>query len=106
MCAPDHPLASETDLTPERIASFFFVLHGKDSSTRQMNDQWLEHSGRRLPSYLELDSLEAIKQAVMLGENVSFVSRIAVQSEVERGMLVIWPIPGPAWGAVHLYGQQ
>ncbi|WP_342416208.1 LysR family transcriptional regulator [Paenibacillus sp. FSL R10-2782] len=94
ICAPDHPLASETDLTPERIASSSFVLHGKDSSTRQMTDKWLEHGGRRLPSYLELDSLEAIKQAVMLGEHVSFVSRIAVQSEVERGMLVIRPIPG------------
>ncbi|MFK4344911.1 MULTISPECIES: LysR family transcriptional regulator [unclassified Paenibacillus] len=94
ICAPDHPLASETDLIPERIASSSFVLHGKDSSTRQMTDKWLEHGGRRLPSYLELDSLEAIKQAVMLGEHVSFVSRIAVQSEVERGMLVIRPIPG------------
>jgi DNA-binding transcriptional LysR family regulator len=70
------------------------VLHGKDSSTRQMTDKWLEHGGRRLPSYLELDSLEAIKQAVMLGEHVSFVSRIAVQSEVERGLLVVRPIPG------------
>ncbi|KJD44872.1 LysR family transcriptional regulator [Paenibacillus terrae] len=94
ICAPEHPLASETDLTPERIASSSFVLHGKDSSTRQMTDKWLERGGRRLPSYLELDSLEAIKQAVMLGEHVSFVSRIAVQSEVERGMLVIRPIPG------------
>ncbi|MGG1639731.1 LysR family transcriptional regulator [Paenibacillus sp. NRS-1782] len=94
ICAPDHPLASETDLTSERIASSSFVLHGKDSSTRQMTDKWLEHGGRRLPSYLELDSLEAIKQAVMLGEHVSFVSLVAVQSEIERRMLVIRPIPG------------
>ena len=55
---------------------------------------WHSAHVARLPSYLELDSLEAIKQAVMLGEHVSFVSRIAVQSEVERGLLVIQPIPG------------
>ncbi|WP_226000729.1 LysR family transcriptional regulator [Paenibacillus sp. BJ-4] len=94
ICAPGHSLASETGLTPERIASSSFVLHGKDSSTRHMTDKWLEHGNRRLPSYLELDSLEAIKQSVMLGEHVSFVSRIAVQSEVQRRLLVIRPIPG------------
>ncbi|MCF2716792.1 LysR family transcriptional regulator [Paenibacillus sp. 203] len=94
ICSPTHPLANETDLTPELIASSSFVLHGKESSTRHVTDKWLERGSRRLPSYLELDSLEAIKQAVMLGEHISFVSRIAVQSEVERGLLVVRPIPG------------
>ncbi|WP_159881838.1 LysR substrate-binding domain-containing protein [Paenibacillus puerhi] len=94
--APSHPLASspEDDLTPELIASSPFVLHGKESSTRRMTEKWLQSSRVHLPSYLELDSLEGIKRAVILGEHVSFVSRMAVQSEVERGLLLMRPIPG------------
>lgn len=94
--APSHPLAScmEDDLTPELIATFSFVLHGKESSTRRLTEKWLESSQVHLPSYLEFDSLEGIKQAVILGEHVSFVSRMAVQTEVERGMLLMRTIPG------------
>lgn len=92
--APGHPLATKENLTQELIASSSFVLHGKESSTRRMTEKWLQNSRRRLPSYLEFDSLEAIKQTVMLGEHVSFVSRMAVQNEVKRGLLKMAPIPG------------
>ncbi|TVY03361.1 LysR substrate-binding domain-containing protein [Cohnella terricola] len=96
ICAPSHPLVAspEEDLTPELIASSSFVLHGEESSTRRLTEKWLQSSGVHLPTYLEFDSLEAIKQAVMLGEHVSFVSRMAVQSEVTRGLLLMRPIPG------------
>lgn len=92
--SPIHPLATLGELTPDLIASSSFVLHGKESSTRRMTEKWLENHARRLPYYLELDSLEAIKQAVILGSHISFVSRMAVQSEVQRGLLTMRPIPG------------
>lgn len=94
ICSPTHPLATLENVTPELISSSPFVLHGKESSTRRMTETWLEHHERRLSSYLELDSLEAIKQTVMFGEHVSFVSRMAVQAEVQRGLLQMRPIPG------------
>ncbi|OAB45870.1 LysR substrate-binding domain-containing protein [Paenibacillus antarcticus] len=92
--APTHSIAFLENVTPELITSASFVLHGKESSTRRMTDTWLENHAQRLPSYLELDSLEAIKQAVILGTHVSFVSRMAVHSEVQRGLLQMRPIPG------------
>ncbi|MNW58206.1 HTH-type transcriptional activator CmpR [compost metagenome] len=100
--SPKHPLASVTEPTSERIVSSSFVLHGTESSTRWLTEKWLQSNQLRLPSYLEFDSLEAIKQAVMLGEHVSFVSRMAVQAEVERGLLEIRPIPGNL-GKRHVY---
>ncbi len=95
--APNHPLSSiiEADLTPALIASFPFVLHGKESSTRRMTEKWLENSQVQLPAKLEFDSLEGIKQAVILGGHVAFISRMAVQSEVDRGILYERVIPGP-----------
>lgn len=92
--APDHPLAAEAQPSTENIASSSFVLHGTDSSTRRLTEKWLEQNRRRLPSFLEFDSLEAIKQTVMLGEHVAFVSRMAVENEVQRGLLEMRAIPG------------
>lgn len=92
--APSHKLAGIAEPTPEQIASSYFVMHGMESSTRRLTEKWLETHSRRLPSYLEFDSLEAIKQTVRLGEHVSFVSRLAVQDEIERGLLQMRNIPG------------
>ena len=92
--APHHALASTAAPSPQQIAASYFVMHGSESSTRQLTERWLEEHGRQLPIGLELDSLEAIKQTVMLGEHVSFVSRLAVQSEVERGLLHTYSPPG------------
>ena len=44
-------------------------------------------------SPVELDSLEAIKQLVLLGDHISFMSRMAVQRE-RKGLLHVLPIPG------------
>ncbi|MDO7907515.1 LysR family transcriptional regulator [Paenibacillus sp. JX-17] len=93
ICSPAHPFADAQTWTPEWIAASSFVLHGKESSTRRITDQWLDKQGIHLSSRLELDSLEAIKQAVMLGDHVSFISRMAVQAEVSRGLLCMRPIP-------------
>lgn len=93
ICSPTHPFAQVSEWTAGLIAASSFVLHGKDSSTRRITDEWLSQHGIDTVSRLELDSLEAIKQAVMLGEHISFISRMAVQSEVERGLLRMMPIP-------------
>ncbi|WP_305120886.1 LysR family transcriptional regulator [Saccharibacillus sp. JS10] len=92
--SPTHPLASIADPTPHQIASFYFVMHGLESSTRLLTERWWADHGKRLPIGLELDSLEAIKQTVILGEHISFVSRLAVQYEVEQGLLRSYSPPG------------
>ncbi|ANS77335.1 transcriptional regulator [Paenibacillus yonginensis] len=92
--SPNHILAADPQPTAEQIASSSFVLHGAESSTRRLTERWLEGNRRRLPSYLEFDSLEAIKQAVILGEHVSFVSRMAVEAELKQGLLEMREIPG------------
>lgn len=41
-----------------------------------------------------MDSLEAIKQLVRLGGHISVMSRMAVQWEVEQGLILVLPIEG------------
>ncbi|MGG1876420.1 LysR family transcriptional regulator [Paenibacillus cisolokensis] len=94
VCTADHPLAKAEALEPDQIARTPFALHGTESSTRQLTDQWVERHGVRLRSTVELDSLEAIKQLVLLGHHISFMSRMAVRREEEQGWMHILPIPG------------
>lgn len=91
--APRHRLAAYPQLYPDQLSEAPFLLHGPESSTRQMTDRWVQSNRVQLKAHMELDSLEAIKQVVMQGESVSFVSRQAVQREVERGELEFRPIP-------------
>lgn len=91
--APSHPLASHAALDPDMIARESFIFHGTDSTTRQMTEQWAAKYNIELQVSMELDSLEAIKRAVMLGKGISFISRIAVEDDVSRGSLTILPLP-------------
>lgn len=94
ICAPQHALASREVLEPDHISQIPFALHGNESSTRRLTNQWLEQHAVRLRSTLEMDSLEAIKQLVLLGGHISFMSRMAVQWEEQHGLIQVLPIPG------------
>lgn len=67
ICSPQHGLAQKEPLTPEHIAQIPFALHGNESSTRRLTNQWLAQHDIRLRSTVEMDSLEAIKQLVLIG---------------------------------------
>ncbi|WP_339304679.1 LysR family transcriptional regulator [Paenibacillus sp. FSL R5-0519] len=94
ICSPQHGLAQKEPLTPEHIAQIPFALHGNESSTRRLTNQWLAQHDIRLRSTVEMDSLEAIKQLVLIGGHVSFMSRMAVQWEEQHGLIQVLPIPG------------
>ncbi|WP_339798809.1 LysR family transcriptional regulator [Paenibacillus sp. FSL R5-0744] len=91
--SPSHEFASFSNLNPAMIASASFILHDKESSTRQLTDKWFEREGNEPRTYILLDSLEAIKQSLMSGKYVSFISRLAVEDEVARGRLLMRTIP-------------
>ncbi|MBT2293266.1 LysR family transcriptional regulator [Paenibacillus albidus] len=91
--APSHPFAEMAELSPAAILSANFILHNKESSTRQLTDKWFERGGVQPRAGILLDSLEAIKQSLSSGKHVSFISRLAVQEEVDRGELLMCPIP-------------
>lgn len=102
ICAPQHPLTQLEDLQPEHIARIPFALHGDESSTRRLTNQWLDQHAVRLRTAVEMDSLEAIKQLVLLGGHVSFMSRMAVQWEEQQGLVQVLPIPGEQ-ASRHIY---
>lgn len=58
-----------------------------------MAQMWESDNDIILKSQLELESLEGIKQAVQLGESISFISLMAVQKEVDLRELYYSQIP-------------
>ncbi|MCU6708663.1 LysR family transcriptional regulator [Paenibacillus sp. J5C_2022] len=91
----EHRLARLTNIQAEDIAKEPFILHGTKSTTRRMTEQWSEAHQLQLSSSMELDSLESIKRALMLGAGISFISRQAVTEEVKHGLLAYAPLPAP-----------
>ncbi|MZQ84518.1 LysR family transcriptional regulator [Paenibacillus sp. 5J-6] len=90
---PKHRLARQANLHPEVLKDVPFILHGQESSTRTMTLKWAKSLGIELKPVMEMDSLEAIKQAVLTGDSVSIISKIAIAKEMQRDELVYREIP-------------
>jgi DNA-binding transcriptional LysR family regulator len=105
VAAADHPLASQRRISVDRVLREPFVTreHGSDT--------WIamkEAFGTRMPEVsvaMEIRSNETIKQAVLAGMGVSFMSEHAVALEVDIGRLAVLNVDGfPAmrqWFVVH-----
>lgn len=100
--APNDPRASGAGLAPEDLGSDTWLLRESGSGTRAANEEFLARHqlGART---LTIGSNGAIKQATRAGLGISFVSREAVATELEAGLLSTLPIEqAPTARAWHL----
>jgi len=80
--APRHPWAKRRDVAPGELAEMPLLMREQGSATRQVTERALRQAGVKFTPAMELDHIEAIKQAVMAGLGVAFVSLYAVRGEV------------------------
>jgi len=84
--APDDAASRRRSIEASELAGRAWLLREKGSGTRALNDQYLaDHSLE--PATLTLGSNGAIKQAARAELGVSLLSRAAVQTELEAGLL-------------------
>jgi len=83
--SPTHAWAKRRDVTPESLADEPLLLREEGSATRSVTERALQRVKFRVA--MELDHTEAIKQGVMAGLGVAFVSLYAVQGEIAAGRL-------------------
>lgn len=87
VCAPpDHPLAHKRSLRPADFAGARWVLREPGSATRATSERVLA----QLPpgeNVLELDQIEAIKQAVAAGLGIACLPAVAVTDALAAGRL-------------------
>jgi LysR family transcriptional regulator, low CO2-responsive transcriptional regulator len=94
VAAADHPLAGKKRIPISRIAREPFVVREKGSDTwNSMEDGFGEHLAM-LNIAMEIRSTETIKQAVMAGMGVSFLSAHTVSRELQAGSLTVLNVQG------------
>jgi DNA-binding transcriptional LysR family regulator len=84
---PGHAWAKRRDIVPKSLADQPLLVREEGSATRSVTERTLQQAGVRFQVAMELDHTEAIKQAVMAGLGVAFVSIYAVRGEIAAGRL-------------------
>ncbi len=101
----DHPLAGRRAIPLERLLQERLLVREPGSGTRLAMDGLFAKQGLKLEPYMELGSIEAIKQAVMAGLGISVMSRHNLKLELQSGRLCVLDVKGfplrRHWFAVH-----
>ena len=87
-----HSLSNKKELLKEDLYKLNFVTLDSQSTTRKVVDKLLKDSGRdiqRLKIEMELNSLEAIKNAVQSGLGASFLPVVSIEWELAAGTIHI-----------------
>lgn len=111
VAAPSHPLAQgEGRLDVEALRSHEFIVREEGSGTRAAMEAFLADARLEPRIAMAMSSNETIKQAVMAGMGVSFLSLHTLQLELEKGLLVVLDVEGApvlrAWNVVHTLAKM
>lgn len=105
VAAPSHPLSLRRGLHPEDLANQPFVVREPGSGTRSAFDRYLADHDVKVRAVMEVDSNETIKQAVMAGIGLGFLSVHTMRAELAAGRLVALDLFGlplrRQWYVVH-----
>ncbi|MBW4648431.1 MAG: LysR family transcriptional regulator [Kastovskya adunca ATA6-11-RM4] len=85
-----HPLTRVTTIQKDDLYKLQFIALDSQSTIRKVIDQVLTRCSidtRRLKIEMELNSIEAIKNAVQAGLGAAFVSISAIEKELQMGVL-------------------
>jgi DNA-binding transcriptional LysR family regulator len=105
VAAPDHPLAQARRLAPPQLADESFLLREPGSGTRAAMERFLAEHAVVPERTVEMTSNETIKQAVMAGMGISFISERTIGLELATGHIVRLNVAGTPvrrhWYVVH-----
>ena len=85
-----HPLAKTQELSKEDLYKISYVTLDSQATTRKVVDQLLINSGldiHRLQIEMELNSFEAIKNAVQSGLGAAFLPVVSIERELSAGTI-------------------
>lgn len=101
-----HPLAGRRHIRLEDLAKERFVVREPGSGTRTLLEKHFADRGLAVPVAMQMASNETIKQAVIAGLGLSFLSRHTLGLELAAGRLVALDVVGMPllreWYVVHL----
>lgn len=106
---PSHGLACRTEIAPRLLAEETFLVREPGSGTRSLMERFFSRTQIEPRIGMQIDSNETIKQAVIAGLGIAFLSGHTVGAELADGRLVALDVKGlpviRQWHVVHL-GQR
>jgi LysR family transcriptional regulator, low CO2-responsive transcriptional regulator len=110
IAAPDHPLAGKRRIQLRQLASENFLIREQGSGTRASMERVFRDRGATFRASMEVSSNETIKQAVMAGMGISFISMHTIGLELNAGKLIVLDIVGGPimrdWYVIHLRDKR
>jgi len=91
---PDHPLARRRAIAPQKIVGETLLMREVGSGTRLLAERFLARHDIKPRIGMEIGSNETIKQAVIAGLGIAFISGHTIASEINDGRLVVLDVVG------------
>jgi DNA-binding transcriptional LysR family regulator len=106
LAPPGHPLLRRSHVTVGDLASYPFIAREHGSGTRNAMEAFFAQHTQQPRVTMEMSSNETIKQAVIAGLGLSFLSLHTVGLELRAGLLQVLEVQGTPvmrlWNVVHL----
>lgn len=110
VASSEHPLSQRKGLRLQDLAGQGFVVREEGSGTRAAMQRLFGIEQQDLNIVMELPSNESIKQAVMAGMGLSFLSTRTIRHELRAGHIVLLDIEGlpqiNQWFVTHLRSKK
>jgi DNA-binding transcriptional LysR family regulator len=106
---PGHPVLALDSVPPASLARHPLIVREAASGTRALMDRFFQEHHVEARIAMEMPSNETIKQAVMAGMGLSFLSLHTLGLELRSGLIEIVPVEGcplvRTWNIVHLQSR-
>ncbi len=110
LVAPHHPWATLARVPREAIAAETLVLYNRTSQTFRLVSDYFRTDKIALTNFIDLGSMEAIKELVKAGLGAGVLASWMTRAEVESGALVTVPLGARKltryWGVLHCRGRR
>ena len=110
IAAPDHPLAGRSKIRSADLAEETFLVREPGSGTRRLMESFFARAGITPRIGMQIGSNETIKQAVIAGLGIAFISGHTLDSALSTDRLVILPVEGlpiiRQWRVVNLRARR
>jgi DNA-binding transcriptional LysR family regulator len=110
LLAPVHPWAKAGRASRADFAEQTLILYNQTSYTFRLVKEYFRAEGLPLANYLELGSMEAIKELAKVGLGIGVLAPWVARAELESGALVSLPLGKRKlrrrWGVAYLRGRR
>lgn len=94
VAAPDHPLTRRKNIPISELVQERFVVREKGSDTWNSMEEGFSDQIKNINIAMEIKSTETIKQAVIAGLGISFLSAHTIGLELQAGSLTVLDVQG------------